>query len=316
MPVIPIEYTPPFPFKNGHFNTIYSSLVRKRKAIAFTRNRIETEDDDFLDIDLLENGSKKIVLLCHGLEGSSESKYIRAAASLLSANGYAIAAMNYRFCSGEINRQLITYHSGRTEDLHAVISMLLPKYEAIYLVGFSLGGNLVLKYNGEGIFPLDSKIKASVAVSVPVDLYGSAIKLQEPQNRLYTWRFLYTLSKKIHLKHQQYPDEVDVKLLKRVKKLIDFDDFYTSRLNGFKDARDYYAKASSKQFLPKINTPTLLINALDDPFLSPSCFPYTAAENNPHFYLMCPNYGGHVGFISRGDFYWSEQQILNFIESY
>ena len=234
-----------------------------------------------MDIDLLENGSKKIVLLCHGLEGSSESKYIRAAASLLSANGYAIAAMNYRFCSGEINRQLITYHSGRTEDLHAVISMLLPKYEAIYLVGFSLGGNLVLKYNGEGIFPLDPKIKASVAVSVPVDLYGSAIKLQEPQNRLYTWRFLYTLSKKIHLKHQQYPDEVDVKLLKRVKKLIDFDDFYTSRLNGFKDARDYYAKASSKQFLPKINTPHCSSMPWMIPFYRHPAFPTPQLKTIP-----------------------------------
>ena len=236
MPVLTSEYAPPFLFRNGHFNTLYSSLFRKVKPLAFQRKRIETPDDDFLDIDVLENGSKKIVVLCHGLEGSSASKYIQAAARLLSKNGYAVAAMNYRFCSGEINRQLITYHSGRTEDLHTVITHLLPDYEAMYLVGFSLGGNLVLKYNGDGIYPLHSKIKASVAISVPVDLHASSIVLQQRQNRLYTWRFLRTLSKKIRLKHQQYPDQVDVGLLKKVKKLIDFDDYYTSQLNGFKDA--------------------------------------------------------------------------------
>lgn len=316
MPVLSSEYSPPLPFKNGHFNTVYSSLFRRVKPLAFQRKRIETPDDDFLDIDVLENGSKKIVVLCHGLEGSSASKYIQAAARLLSKNGYAVAAMNYRFCSGEINRQLITYHSGRTEDLHTVITHLLPDYEAMYLVGFSLGGNLVLKYNGDGIYPLHSKIKASVAISVPVDLHASSIVLQQRQNRLYTWRFLRTLSKKIRLKHQQYPDQVDVGLLKKVKKLIDFDEHYTSQLNGFKDAADYYAQASSKQFLDKISAPTLLINALDDPFLSSSCFPYTQAKNNPYFFLMCPAYGGHVGFISQGEYYWSELEILSFLNQY
>ena len=316
MPILATDYSPSFPFKNGHFNTIYSSLFRKVKSLSMKRKRIETEDDDFLDIDLLENGGKKIVVLCHGLEGSSASKYIKATAALLFSKGFSVAAMNYRFCSGEINRQLITYHSGRPEDLHAVVSNLLPNYEAMYLIGFSLGGNLVLKYNGDGIFQLSSKIKASVAVSVPVDLHGSSIKLQEPQNRLYTWRFIHTLSKKIHLKHQQYPDEVDVKLLKRVKKLIDFDEYYTSQLNGFKDAQDYYAQSSSKPFLSAIKNPTLLINALDDPFLSASCFPNTEAENNPQFYLMCPGFGGHVGFVSKREFYWSELQILKIIERY
>ena len=127
------QYSPAFPFKNGHVNTIYSSLFRAAKPIAFERKRIETPDDDFLDLDLIENGSKKVAVLCHGLEGSSASKYILATAELLSKNGYAIAAMNYRFCSGEINRQLITYHSGRTEDLHTVIETLLPNYEEMNL---------------------------------------------------------------------------------------------------------------------------------------------------------------------------------------
>jgi len=316
MPLIETDYKPPLFFKNRHVNTIYSSLFRKTKPLSFKRKRIETLDDDFLDIDLIENGSRKIVILCHGLEGSSDSKYIQATAKLLSLNGYSVAAMNYRFCSGEINRQLVTYHSGKTDDLHNVINFVLPNYDSVYLVGFSLGGNLILKYNGDSLFSLSPKIKANVAISVPVDLKGSSISLKRCENVLYRWRFLRTLSKKMHLKHQQFPNQLDVFPLKKVKTLKDFDDFFTSKINGFKDAEDYYLKASSKQFIPNISKPTLLINALDDPFLSESCFPISEANENSNFFLMTPFHGGHVGFISKGVFYWSEIQILNFLNSY
>ena len=316
MPIIVTDYTPTFLSKNRHFNTIYSSLFRKIEPVEFNRKRIETSDDDFLDIDFIENGSKKIVILCHGLEGSSASKYIQATAKLLSSNGYSVAAMNYRFCSGEINRQLVTYHSGKTDDLHAVINYVLPNYNALYLVGFSLGGNLILKYNGDGLFNLSSKIKASVTISVPIDLNSSSQALQRRENILYNWRFLRTLSKKMYLKHKQFPEYLEINSLRFVKKLTDFDEYFTSKINGFKDAQDYYLKASSKKFIPNISKPTLLINAMDDPFLSQSCFPVSEAKKNSNFYLMTPNYGGHVGFISKGDFYWSEYQILNFIERY
>ena len=120
----------------------------------------------------------------------------------------------------------------------------------------------------------------------------------------------------MRLKHQQFPEQVPVEKLKKVKKLIDFDEYFTSTLNGFKDAKDYYTQASSKPFLKSITRPTLLINALDDPFLSESCFPTKAATENPHFSLMMPPYGGHVGFVSKGNYYWSEQQILRFLEGY
>ena len=316
MPLLETNYSPSFLSKNKHFNTIYSSLFRKTLPVNFKRKRIETPDDDFLDIDFIENESKKIVVLCHGLEGSSDSKYIQATAKLLSINGYAIAAMNYRFCSGEINRQLTTYHSGKTDDLNTVINYLLPNYDKIYLVGFSLGGNLILKYNGDGIFDLSPKIKASVAISVPVDLKGSSTALKRHENFLYTQRFLITLSKKMRLKYQQFPEDLDISFLKKVKTLTDFDDYFTSKINGFKDADDYYLKASSKQFIPNISKPTLLINAIDDPFLSKSCFPISEAQNNTNFNLMTPKYGGHVGFISSGEFYWSEYEILNFLDSY
>ena len=166
------------------------------------------------------------------------------------------------------------------------------------------------------MFPLSSKIKASVAISVPIDLKDSSISLQKRENKLYNWRFLRTLSKKMFLKHNQFPKELDIKPLKTIKNLTDFDEYFTSKINGFKNAQDYYSKASSKQFICNISRPTLLINAKDDPFLSQSCFPINEAKNSLNFYLMIPKYGGHVGFISKGDFYWSENQILKFIDRY
>ncbi|MEO9484270.1 MAG: alpha/beta fold hydrolase [Ekhidna sp.] len=315
MPILTTDYLPILPFRNGHISTIYSSQFRKFDPVSFTRKRINTPDDDFLDIDFLEGGNRKVVILCHGLEGSSASKYIQATSDLLHSNGYDIAAMNYRFCSGEINRQLRTYHSGKTEDLHTVIDHVLPNYDEIYLGGFSLGGNIVLKYIGDGVYPVHPKIKAVVSISVLVDLEGAAQELSKLKNRLYARHFLQTLAQKIKLKHAQYPNAFAIEPLDKVKKLIDFDDHFTSPINGFNNAKDYYAKSSSKQFLHQIETPTLVINALDDPFLSKSCYPFDEARENPHLNLMTPRYGGHVGFIMHNQkYFWNEQQILRFFE--
>lgn len=316
MPILESNYIPKLLFRNGHINTIYSSLFRKLNFNnSFTRKRIKTEDDDFLDIDFLKNENRKIAILCHGLEGSSSSTYIKATSKLLYSNGYDIAAMNYRSCSGEINKQLKMYHSGHTDDLHTVINLVLPNYDEIYLIGFSLGGNMVLKYIGDDIHKVNTKIKASVGISVPVDLHGSSLELSKFKNFMYNRRFLKTLIKKIKLKHKQHPGKFDIKQLKNVKKLIDFDNYFTSVIHNFKDAKDYYAKCNCKQFLEKITTPTLLINSLDDPFLSKSCYPITEATNSNYLNLMTPKYGGHVGFTSSSkEHFWHEKQILNFIE--
>ncbi len=317
MPILSADYKPNIFLRNGHINTIYPSLFRRPTLVSFERKRIETQDDDFLDVDFLKAGSRKIVILCHGLEGNSSSKYIQGTSGILHSNGYDVAAMNYRFCSGEINRQYRTYHSGETEDLHTVVGEVLPYYDEVYLVGFSLGGNIVLKYLGDGIYPLDSKLKASVGISVLVDLYGAALELSKLKNRLYTRRFLKTLFKKMRLKDEQYPSKIDLNRLKEVKNLIDFDDHFTSVINGFSDARDYYSQCNSKQFLANIKIPTLIINALDDPFLSDSCYPTEEASKNKYLNLMSPKYGGHVGFFyPRSEYLWNEEQILKFIDKY
>ena len=191
---------------------------------------------------------------------------------------------------------------------------LLPNYEEIYLVGFSLGGNLVLKYNGDGIYPLHPKIKASVAVSVPVDLHGSSIQLQKPENKIYTWRFLRTLAKKIRLKHQQYPDEVDLKLLKKIKKLIDFDE-YTSQLTILKMQKTIIPKRVAN-LLSAIQKPTLLINALDDPFYLPPVFLWGGKKQLPFLFDVPWIWRTCRFYRSGGEYHWSEKQSLRFSNNF
>lgn len=313
MPLVEANFKPVYFLRNGHLNTILNSLIRKPEPIIFNRERIITPDDDFLDVDFYQKGKNKVAILCHGLEGSSDSNYIQGIASLLSTQGFDIAALNYRFCSGEINKQLSSYHAGHTDDLNLVLNQLEPNYTEIYLVGFSLGSNMILKYLGDRKYKLSPKIKAAAAVSALVDLEGASLELSKTKNIIYSKRFIQTLAKKMQLKHQQYPQDVAIEQLKNVKKVIDFDNYFTSVMNGFKDAKDYYAQSNSLQFLKDIEIPTLIINALDDPFASKTCIPTKEAEANENLYLMTPKYGGHVAFFEFNKKYlWSEEQIATF----
>ena len=307
-------YKPPFILRNGHLNTLYPYFFRKLDPLPFLRERIETPDNDFFDVDYLRNGNNKIVILCHGLEGSSSSQYMQGTSKLLHSQGFDIAAMNYRGCSGEMNRNAYSYHSGATADLHLLVQHLLPNYEEINLVGFSLGGNLVLKYSCDLIYPMDEKIKAVAAISVPVDLYGGIQEILKKSNRFYSTNFLKTLREKIRLKHRQFPNKINIDDLNKIKTLLDFDDYFTGPLNGFEDAKDYYSQCNSKQFLHNCQRPTLILNAKDDPFLSDSCYPDAAAKRSDFLQLLTTKYGGHIGFANFGvAHYWNERLILEFI---
>lgn len=316
MPIITTDnYRPLFPFRNGHLNSIYPALFRKRHQLPWQRQRMTTPDDDFLDIDVLKNRNKRLAILCHGLEGSSESQYILGTADLLLENGWDVAAVNHRGCSGEINRQVKMYHSGATDDLHQTVQFFAKKYEEVALVGFSLGGNMSLKYAGEGRSDFSEKIKAVVAVSVPVDLSACSQELNKNSNWIYGKRFIDRLEKKVKLKYLQYPEIYPIHLLKKVKKLWDFDEYYTSRIHGFDGAEDYYAKCNSLQFLENIKVPTLILNAQDDPFLAPSCFPKKIAEQSKYVHLLASRFGGHCGFTTWGKKnYWEEFRVLEFLE--
>jgi len=315
MPIINCEsYRPPHLFRNGHYNTIYPALFRRIKKPSFKRDRINTPDGDFLDIDVLKKGNKKVAFLFHGLEGNSDSQYIKAAAKKLHQHNYDIIATNFRGCSGEANRKLITYHSGFTQDVRFIIDKYAEGYEESVLVGYSLGGNVSLKYLGEAPNKVHPSISKIIAISVPMDLSSGSQQLKKKANYFYTQNFLKTLREKVKEKDQQFPNQIDISFLSTMKTIWDFDEHFTAQVNGFEGAEDYYAKANSLQFLPEIKIPAHVVSALDDPFLAESCFPFAEAKKNKNIFLHAPKYGGHVGFYQSGKEYWIEAKIGEILE--
>ncbi len=306
-------YSPPHWLINGHLETIYPALLRKVRNVPLVqRRRISTPDGDFLDLDLMAQGSNKLVVIQHGLEGSSQRAYMVGMGKIFFENGFDACLWNFRGCSEEINNQPIFYHSGATYDLDTVILALESGYEEIYLVGFSLGGNLTLKFLGEK--PHSLKIKKAVVVSVPMDLSAAADNLRKPKCYLYEKRFLRNLQKKVVTKSKKTHSFLDLKVLDRVKTLRDFDEAVTAPLHGFASASDYYQKCSSVFFLKGITVPTLIINALNDPLLTPECLDQQLTENHPNVTMELTQFGGHVGFSDfQSPYYWSEKRALDFV---
>ncbi|MCW5911894.1 MAG: alpha/beta fold hydrolase [Cyclobacteriaceae bacterium] len=309
-------YRAPALLFSSHIETIYPALLRTVDGIIYQRERISTPDNDFLDLDWLNNHSQKLVILSHGLEGNSHRAYMKGMARLFFKHSFDVLAWNYRGCSGEMNRQLRFYHSGATDDLNTVIQHAISKgYTEINLVGFSLGGNLALKYLGEQGDNLPAPVKRAVVFSVPLHLHSSSEKIASSAFGIYARRFLKTLKQKVALKATLMPG-IDTQSLHRIHNLLDFDDAYTARLHGFEGAIDYYERCSSLYFLDKIKRPALLVNAANDPFLSSGCYPQNFAQ---HRYLKAeyPVRGGHVGFaqFNKNRVYWSELRALQFIQT-
>ncbi|MBO9727493.1 MAG: alpha/beta fold hydrolase [Chitinophaga sp.] len=311
------DYRAPFLLQNRHMLTIYPSLFRSIKPANYRREQIPTPDHDFLDLDFSEQGHDRIVVILHGLEGSSTRKYVLGMVHIFNGTGFDTVSMNFRGCGGTPNKQLRFYHSGETGDLQTVITHLvsLNKYKAIHLVGFSLGGNVTLKYLGEQGTAAAGVIKSAVAISVPCDLQSGAVELEKRHNIIYMQRFIRELGNKLRAKEQQFPGSIRLEGYEAVKSFRQFDDRYTAPMHGFKDAVTYWEQCSSRSFLPDIRIPVLVINAKDDPFLGPACYPYDVAATSPYVFLETPQQGGHVGFVQFGqDFYWSEQRALAFIQ--
>ena len=302
MPILESTYKTPYFFKNGFISTVYSGLVRNVTGILQERERITLSDGDFIDLDwsYSKEKSQKLIILLHGLEGNAQRPYMTGTAKLCNENIIDAVAVNFRGCSGETNLKYRSYHSGETKDLEDIINHILKTkhYTDIYIKGISLGGNVTLKYLGERDH-IPSQIKAAIAVSVPCSLYGSCKELHKFNNVLFHENFKQYLVKRLKIKQLQFPDMISVKDINNIKTLMDFDDAYTSKAHGFKDALDYYEKSSSLQFLHNIKIPTLIINALNDSFLSSHCYPVKDAKNNPNLYLEMPKHGGHVGFVDK-----------------
>ena len=316
MPIIDSTFKPVFYFRKAFIATVYSGLFRKVNLIQ-SRERMELADGDFIDLDwsYAKQKSDKVIILLSGLEGHAQRPYLTGAAKLFNQNGIDALSVNFRGNSGEPNRKYYAYHSGATDDLHAIVMHAIKdkKYAEIYLKGISLGGNMALKYVGERS-DLPSEVKACIAVSVPCSLEHSASQLHSFINKPFHDRFRNSLIQSLKVKQAKFPEQLSLEEIDTIKTLNDFDEVYTSRAHGFKNALDYYQKSSCLQFLPHIKVPSLIINALNDSFLTPECFPVKAAKNNPNLYLEMPKYGGHVGFIQRGGVYYNEKRALEFVE--
>jgi predicted alpha/beta-fold hydrolase len=307
-------YQPPFFLFNGHLETIFPAIFRRVSSPPAFHERITTPDDDFLDLYRLSNNADKLVIIQHGLEGNASRPYIRGMANIFFQNGFDVITWNYRGCGDEMNKKIRFYHSGATDDLHTVIEHALAgkNIQEIYLVGFSLGGNMTLKYLGErSVHPL---IKKAVVFSVPLDLESSCQQISLPTNRLYARRFIKSLKKKISTKAALMPG-LDIEKLKSISSLLEFDNTYTAPLHGYKDAVDYYTHCSAIHFIRNIKIPTLIVNTRNDPFLSKACFPESILQQHPFVKLEIPERGGHVGFalINKSGRYWSEQRALDWM---
>jgi predicted alpha/beta-fold hydrolase len=315
MPLVKItEYENPGWLFNGHLQTIYPGLFRKLITLPFERERITTPDGDFLDLDWLKGKSKKLVVLSHGLEGNSRRPYMLGMARQFFNQNFDVLSWNFRGCGEDLNLKPIFYHSGATYDLETIIEHASPEYDEIYLVGFSLGGNLTLKYLGENRIR-SSKIKKGIAISVPLHLESSCMKISEGRNMVYAGRFLKSLKEKVIKKALVFPNEIPTGTLRKIKTLKDFDDHFTGPLHGFADAHAYYEENSALYFLEHINIPVLILNAQNDPFLSQNCFPVRFGRQLENIWMEFPRFGGHVGFSprNRAEMYWSEKRAFEFI---
>lgn len=308
------NYTPPLLHRSSLLATILPNVLRPVATIAWTLEEHRTTDDDVFVSGSLKQGSSTCVVLLHGLEGSIHSRYMLGMAHELYREGKDIIALNHRGCGGQDNLQPSSYHSGFTQDLSQLLASLENRYEKVWLIGFSLGGNIALKYVLDEDFP--SQLSGVIAISAPIDLAGSSARLDTTQNWIYEQRFLRSLKRKAAQKKAQHPtSDFNLEAVHAASTIQAFDDAYTARINGFKDARDYYQQCSTYKTLKEINLPTLLINAQNDSFLSPNCFPQ--AEKSLH--VLRPRFGGHVGFardhLMRKQF-WHEVKAKEFIKTF
>ncbi len=299
--------------RGPHLQTLWPSLFRRRPALRLAHERLELEDGDFLDL-AIGDGEGPTVLVVHGLEGDLQSHYAGNLVKALREAGFRPVFLYLRGRSGEPNRLPRSYHSGASDDLAAALRYLAdgPRGPALAAVGFSLGGNMLLKYLGERPHPL---VETAVAVSVPFVLRDAMLRLNTGASRIYQRHLIDRLKTTYRAKFAQLPSPLDVDL-DRIRDFFDYDDRITAPLNGFAGAEDYYARCSCRPFLPRIATPTLILHAADDPFMFPHTVP-REDELGSGVTLELARRGGHVGFVAgtlpwRPE-YWLESRIVDYL---
>lgn len=314
--VVESEFAAAWWLTNPHLQTLWPVIFRFRPRPRCERERVELPDGDFVDIDWAGRGERRALIL-HGLEGDSDSPYARGLLSTLARRGFRAGVIHFRGCSGSVNRLARNYHSGDTADLAHVVSRLAEREgtKPLYLIGFSLGGNVLLKWLAEA--GADAPVRAAVAVSVPFSLAEVASKLERGASRLYQWRLVSAMKRKVRQKIRIRPLPANIGSYAEARTFYQFDNQVTAPLHGFLDADDYYRRASCGPLLHRLRLPTLIIHSLDDPFMMPSVVP-RAERLSPHVRLELSTRGGHVGFIA-GDIpgrprYWLEERIPRFLD--
>jgi predicted alpha/beta-fold hydrolase len=321
MPIIESRFNPPSLLRPAWVQTIAPTLIRRAPQGNGSHETLELDDGDFLELEWHNpkrpRSSPSLVILTHGLEGSTTSSYMLGLISTLTAQGYHVLAWNMRGCGTQRNRLLPWYHSGQTADLGAVITHAIARFPAlaISLVGISIGGNIVCKYLGEMGDAISSTIRSAVAVSPPLDLRSSAEVLARPSRALYMRYLLTPLRERMREKAKRFPNQVTISDLATIRSFREFDERYTAPLHGFSSVDHYWDTCSGLQFLRHVTVPLYVVSALDDPFLSPSCFPTEIAHNSAFIHLETPRYGGHVGFIESASMRrtWLERRVTEYL---
>ncbi|MGH8641980.1 MAG: hydrolase [Burkholderiales bacterium] len=322
------SYAAPRWLPGGHAQTIYAALLVPRERVVYRRERWDTPDGDFIDLDWAEETpavsrqssvvtNRPLVVLFHGLEGSSRSHYSLALMAALRERGMRGVAVHFRGCSGEPNRLARAYHSGDAQEIDWILRRLRAQNAAapLYAVGVSLGGNALLKWLGDRGDGAGRVVDAAVAVSAPLDLMAAGDALGQGFNLVYARNFLATLRAKSLAKLERYPGLYDAGAVRASRTLREFDDLVTAPLHGFKDTDDYWTRASSKPGLKSVRVPTLVINARNDPFLPAAALP-GPGDVSAVVTLEQPEEGGHVGFVSGafpGNLGWLSRRVLEFL---
>lgn len=319
-------YRTPAWLPGGNLQTLYPALLARRPAVDYHRQRWDTPDGDFIDLDWtanqasgLRNEERPLLVLFHGLEGSSRSHYARALMHTAVARGWRGVVVHFRGCSGELNRLPRAYHSGDSTEIDWILRRLQQQQKGapLYAAGVSLGGNALLKWLGEQGNAATTILRSAAAMSAPLDLHAAGTALEQGFNIIYTKHFLVSMKKKSLLKLQMHPRLFDATRVRAARTLREFDDLVTAPLHGFAGVDDYWTRASSKPWLSRIAVPTLLLNACNDPFLPAAALP-KPEEISAAVTAVFPDAGGHVGFMTGtfpGKLDWSAQAMIGFMSA-
>ncbi len=319
-------YRAPAWLPGGHLQTLYPALLARRPAVDYRRQRWDTPDGDFIDLDWTENRDsglrieeQPLLVLFHGLEGSSRSHYARALMQVAIARGWRGVVVHFRGCSGELNRLPRAYHSGDSTEIDWILRRLQQQQNGapLHAAGVSLGGNALLKWLGEQGAAATTILRSAAAMSAPLDLHAAGTALEQGFNMVYSQHFLVSMKKKSLLKLQMHPRLFDATAVRAARTLREFDDLVTAPLHGFADVNDYWTRAGSKPWLTRIAVPTFLLNACNDPFLPATALP-KPQEISAAVTTEFPEAGGHVGFVTGafpGNLDWPARVVTDFMSA-